>query len=48
MQLMFMQELQRRFDDAGVPILCISTDPGQVQTGASSSSSSCKPVSSLS
>ncbi|RDX43075.1 NAD-P-binding protein [Lentinus brumalis] len=32
MQLMFTKDLQHRLDEAGVPILCIAVDPGEVRT----------------
>ncbi|KAI8984861.1 NAD-P-binding protein [Trametes punicea] len=32
MQFMFIKELQRRLDEQSVPILCIATDPGTVNT----------------
>ena len=33
MQLMFTKDLQHRLDAAGIPILCIGLDPGEVLTG---------------
>ncbi|RPD55082.1 NAD-P-binding protein [Lentinus tigrinus ALCF2SS1-7] len=32
MQLMFIKDLQQRLDEAGIPILCIALDPGEVRT----------------
>lgn len=39
--ILFTKELQRRFDEEGIPIICTSLHPGTVNTGMSSSLRCC-------